>query len=66
VETCTKENAFNELKKAISNPPVLKTPDYSKEFNIASDASGTGIGGVMSQKRQWERRPIIYLFRQLN
>jgi len=61
------ENAFNELKRAISNPPVLKTPDYSKEFSISSDASGTGIGGVVSQKDEnGKERPIAYFSRQLN
>ena len=61
------ETAFNELKKAISNPPVLKTPDYSKGFNIASDASGTGIRGVVSQiDETGKERPIANFSRQLN
>ncbi|KAJ8759923.1 hypothetical protein K2173_010069 [Erythroxylum novogranatense] len=48
--------AFNELKQAWSSPPVLQLPNFSKTFVVESDASGKGIGAILSQ----EGRPIAY------
>ncbi|PKA50779.1 putative mitochondrial protein [Apostasia shenzhenica] len=48
--------AFHELKIKMSSPPVLALPDFSKEFCIESDASGEGIGAVLTQAG----RPLAY------
>ena len=45
------------LKVAITNIPVLAMPNFQQEFIVETDASGTGIGVVLSQNR----RPIVYL-----
>lgn len=42
-------SAFNTLKKAIASSPILHFPDFSKPFHIATDASQTGVGGVLFQ-----------------
>jgi hypothetical protein len=41
--------SFNTLKHAISSSPILKFPDFDKPFHIATDASQTGVGGVLFQ-----------------
>ena len=40
---------FEATRTAILNAPFLKYPDYSRPFHIATDASNTGIGGVLYQ-----------------
>jgi len=60
------QEAFNDLKEALSSTPVLMAPNYEQEFNITSDASGTGIGGVLTQLDvNKKERPIAYFSRQL-
>ena len=44
------ETAFQELKSALITPPVLQFPDMNKEFTLTTDASGTAIGYILSQK----------------
>ena len=56
------EEAFEEAKKALVSAPVLVYPDFEGggAFYITCDASGTGMGAVLSQKQQGEERVIAY------
>jgi hypothetical protein len=42
--------AFETLKGILVKAPVLKLPDFDKDFEIHSDASDFAIGGVLVQK----------------
>lgn len=43
------KSAFEKLKSAISSALFLILPDYSQDFVLETDASGVGIGSVLSQ-----------------
>uniref|UniRef100_A0A2N9EIS5 Integrase catalytic domain-containing protein n=1 Tax=Fagus sylvatica TaxID=28930 RepID=A0A2N9EIS5_FAGSY len=44
------EQAFEKLKEAVSQPPVLALPDFTQSFVVKCDASGVGIGVVLMQQ----------------
>ncbi|GFW40932.1 retrovirus-related Pol polyprotein from transposon 17.6 [Trichonephila clavipes] len=48
--TSETQEAFDDIKKAILNPPVLALPDPDAELQITTDASSRGIGAVLEQK----------------
>lgn len=47
--TSTIQVAFQALKQALMQAPVLALPDFKLPFHIHNDASRLGIGVVLSQ-----------------
>ena len=43
------QEAFDMLKEKLMNHPVLEYPNYEKEFILITDASGNGLGAVLTQ-----------------
>ena len=43
--------AFDRLKAVCLQAPILSFPDFSKPFLLETDASGKGLGPVLSQKQ---------------
>ena len=65
--TDEQENSFRILKEKLSSEPILKYPDYSREFILLTDASKTSLGAILSQKDDdGKEHPIIYDSRSLN
>ena len=53
--------AFDRLKAACLQAPILSFPDFSKPFLLETDASGKGLGAILSQKQSHGRyHPIAY------
>lgn len=50
------EEAFNGVKFALTNAPVLRFPDPNKHYEVISDASLAGTGAVLMQ----EGHPAAY------
>jgi len=53
-------DAFEDLKQAITQPPVLKMADFEQQFIVQTDASNVALGTVLSQEVDGVRRPIAY------
>lgn len=53
--------AFNQTKQKIQENIELFQPDFSKSFELTTDASNYAIGAVLSQKH----RPITFISRTL-
>lgn len=54
--------AFEKLKSLISSHPILRYPNYERQFTLTTDASNYAIGAVLSQ----EGHPICFASRTLN
>jgi hypothetical protein len=56
----TAQQAFEALKKAMTETPVLALPNFDEDFTVETDASGTGMGVVLCQNNH----PICYYSRK--
>jgi hypothetical protein len=54
--------AFHKCKELLTNAPVLAYPDFTKTFNLTTNASNIAIGSVIAQSN----RLIAFYSRTLN
>ena len=56
------QKAFDDVKAVIAKDVALAYPDYSKEFEIYTDASSKQMGTVITQ----QNRPTAFFSRKLS
>ena len=60
------QQAFNQIKKAITESPILVLFDPKMETIVAADASSYGLGAVLLQRQNnREIKPIAFVSRAL-
>ena len=60
------QESFDNLKDILTSATILAFPDFKEDFLLETDASGTGLGAVLSQKQpNGQIRPIAYASRTL-
>ena len=65
--TSRQEEAFNKLKKRVTNEPVLAHPELDKQFKVEVDTSAFALGAVLLQKKaDSKKHPIAYYSSMLN
>jgi transposase InsO family protein len=60
------QEAFDKLKTAMLTAPVLAYPDPAAPYYLDTDASGDGLGAVLSQKIDGTERAIAYWSKTLS
>lgn len=60
------EQSFNALKECLVTAPVLSCPNYDLPFDVHTDASNYGIGGLLTQTINGKEHAIAYMSRSLS
>ena len=59
-------NSFTALKVAMATAPVLRLPDFEKQFVVTTDASDVAVGAILEQNFGSGLQPIAFASRKLN
>ena len=60
------QNSFTALKVAMATAPVLRLPDFEKQFVVTTDASDVAIGAILEQDFGSGLQPVAFASRKLN
>jgi hypothetical protein len=57
--------AFDALKQALCDAPILQAPDFTKEFVLVTEGSDEAVSAVLHQRLRGDLDPISYYSRLL-
>ncbi len=61
------QQAFDKLKRLVTEEPVLAHPDLTQQFEVEVDASGYAVGATLVQRKEdGKKHPIGYFSATLN
>ena len=60
------DDTFQHLKEIMTSPPILAYPDFQNPFELHTDASGKGLGAVLYQIQDGQKKVIAYASRSLS
>ena len=60
------KSAFNILKEALIEAPILQLPNWSLPFEIYCDASEFSVGAVLGQRKEHKHVANFYASKTLN
>lgn len=53
------QHAFDTIKERLTPAPILRRPDYSRNFELHADWSGVGLEAVLVQRDDEGREYVI-------
>jgi transposase InsO family protein len=59
------QKAYDDLLGQLMSPPVLRLPDFGKEFLVRTDASDYAVGGVLMQEHDGQMMPVAFYSKKL-
>ena len=60
------EQSFLQLKAALATAPVLRLPDFDRQFVVTTDASDVSVGAILEQDFGYGLQPVAFASRKLN
>ena len=61
------QTAFNTLKTHLTEAPILRRPDFKREFELHTDWSAQGLGAVLTQRDDADNEYVVaYASRSCN
>ena len=60
------QNSFTALKVAMATTPVLRLPNFEKQFVVTTDASDVAVGAILEQDFRSGLQSVAFANRKLN
>ncbi len=53
-----RQDTFDKIRNLLASEPILRLPQMDKPFQIETDASDYGCGGVLTQEHESSWHPV--------
>ncbi len=60
-----RQESLNQNRNSLANEPTLKLPVFDRAFQVETDASNYGCGGVLTQQHGDQWHPVAYFSKSL-